>query len=131
MKANGALVEEDNHQSSSSDSSSSNGEDLDTLTGGDLFTQCVKLPEFLLTYEEYNSIAVPQMKNFKVNTEKTSKSSAVKAREFFQNFDENEASIKCIAIAGVIACVIILCIIGAITYAFTEKWLCGCLGVER
>lgn len=53
------------------------------MVGRDLIVGCVRLPDFLLSHAEYSSINVPQMKNFKVNTEKISQSTTVKAREFF------------------------------------------------
>ena len=48
------------------------------MAGRDMFVDCVQLPDFLLTHIEYNRIVVPQIKNFQVNTEKTSNSGAVK-----------------------------------------------------
>ena len=49
------------------------------------------------------------MKNFKVNTEKTSRSLKNRTREWMQNLDEGtEASFKtCLIIAGVVICLVV------------------------
>lgn len=86
------------------------------MLGRDLMAHCVELPAFMLTHAEYSSINVPQMKNFKVNTLKTSKAFTVKSREFFQNLEEKQAGWKCFAITGAIACIIIVLLIFILAY---------------
>ena len=53
------------------------------MQGRDLFVRSVQLPDFLLTHAEYNNIQVPQIKNFKVATEKTTRSAQRKVGDFF------------------------------------------------
>ncbi len=86
------------------------------MFGRDLIAHCVELPAFMLTHAEYCSINVPQMKNFKVNTQKTSKAFTVKSREFFQNLDEKQAGWKCFAVAGAVACIVIVLLILLLAY---------------
>jgi len=107
---------------SSSDSSSSDSDDVSSDSslgheGRDLIARCVELPKFLLTHSEYSAIDVPQMKNFRMNTEKTKKSKTVKAREFLATFDDRESSKLCFAI---VCSLIALILLGAVVIAVVQ-----------
>lgn len=80
----------------------------------------VELPEFLLTHSEYSAISVPQMKNFRMNTEKTKKSKTVKAREFLAAFDDKENSKRCCAILCSVAVLILLIVVIIIIVKITD-----------
>ena len=91
------------------------------MQGRDMIVACVILPAFLMSQAEYNSIEVPQLKNFKVITEKTSSSKTKKAREFFENFEESEVSWKVCAITAAVAIFLILVIIAIILATAIEE----------
>ena len=60
---------------------------------------------------------MPQIKNFQVVTEKKSIGKRAKTREFFQNLEEHEASIKSCFICTAVVIVVLLMLIGTILYA--------------
>ena len=103
-----------------SDTSSIDSESDDGNEGRDLIAGCVELPKFLLTHSEYDAITVPQMKNFRMNTEKTKKSKAVKAKEFLATFDDRETSKKCCVIICTILGIVLLAIVIIIIIKITD-----------
>ena len=88
--------------------------------GRDLIAGCVELPKFLLTHSEFSDITVPQMKNFRMNTEKTKKSKAVKAKEFLATFDDQETSKKCCVVVCTLAGLVLLTIVIIIIVKITD-----------
>ena len=75
------------------------------------------MPDFILTHAEYSKISVPMMKNFKVITEKTSRSRKAKARDFFQALDDGEKSRGYCIVFSVVGVLVLILLILTILYA--------------
>jgi len=74
---------DETHRNESSSSDSSEGDNsLEGNQWRDTIARSVQLPDFLLTHSEYSAIDVPNIKNFKMKTDKTKKSKTDQAREF-------------------------------------------------